>query len=60
MTDYEMQELARLERNNYQRAWRARNKDKVKQTNAQYWVRRAKKAVAEKEAADADNREDRA
>ena len=51
----ELQDLARLERNRYAREWRAKNKDKVKETNARYWARRALKK-AEQEAAENDSK----
>ena len=40
---------ARDERNRYQREWRARNKERVKQINERYWMKRAAKAAAERE-----------
>lgn len=43
MSDKEIKEL----RNKYNRDWRAKNKDKVKQYNKSYWERRAKKEAAE-------------
>lgn len=39
--------LAREERNAYAREWRAKNKEKVKKINANYWARRALKKQAE-------------
>ena len=41
MTEKEMQELARKERNRYHREWRARNKGKVKEINDRYWAKKA-------------------
>lgn len=41
MTDKEMQELARKERNRYHREWRAKNKDRVKEINNRYWAKKA-------------------
>lgn len=38
-----MNEKAREERNAYLRAWRKKNKDKVKKYNADYWERKANK-----------------
>ena len=32
-------------RREYYKAWRAKNKDKVKQYNAAYWIRRAARAA---------------
>lgn len=34
-------EEARLARNEYQKQWRANNKDKVRKSNADYWRRKA-------------------
>lgn len=34
-------DAAILERRAYQRAWRAKNRDRVRQYNADYWRRRA-------------------
>ena len=36
-------EAARLARNAYQRAWRAKNKERNKQSSLRYWARRAEK-----------------
>lgn len=44
MTDFDIQEIVKAERNKYQREWRANNKDKVKEINRRYWIKRAKKA----------------
>lgn len=41
MTEFELEERARLEKNRYLREWRAKNRDKVKAQNARYWKRRA-------------------
>lgn len=35
------QEAARQARNAYYREWRAKNRDKVKRYNADYWARKA-------------------
>jgi hypothetical protein len=35
------QEAGRLARNAYAREWRAKNPDKVRQYNADYWARKA-------------------
>lgn len=40
MTEEELKELARKKKNEYQRKWRAKNKDKVKQYNKNYWKRK--------------------
>lgn len=36
-----LEELARKERLEYYREWRAKNKDKVREHNRRYWERRA-------------------
>ena len=36
-----IEQAARTERNEYQRKWRAANKDKVRKANADYWRRKA-------------------
>ena len=46
MDDKEL-ELARQARNEYMKAYRAKNKDKVKAINNKYWINRAKKANEE-------------
>jgi hypothetical protein len=38
-----LSELARKKRNEYVREWRARNKEKVRESNRLYWERRAEK-----------------
>ena len=45
-----IEEIARDERLAYFREWRANNKDKVKNHNATYWEKRAKRIIAEREA----------
>lgn len=45
----DLDELARRERLEYFRAWRAKNKDRVKKSNAEYWKRRAEKRLAEEQ-----------
>lgn len=37
----EFSEAARQARNRYARAWRAKNKDSVRASNARYWEKRA-------------------
>ena len=39
MTDTQIAEIARAERLEYFRKWRAANKDKVKEANRKYWER---------------------
>lgn len=36
-------EAAREARNSYAREWRAKNKEKVRETNSRYWARRAER-----------------
>lgn len=38
-----LEEAARQARNEYQRKWRAAHKDKVRESNANYWRRRVMK-----------------
>lgn len=40
-----LEELARKERTEYYRQWRAKNKDKVRENNRRYWERRAAKRM---------------
>lgn len=47
MTDTKMEELARAERLEYFRNWRANNKDKVRESNRKYWQKRAEKRLQE-------------
>ncbi len=47
MVEMTMDEKAREERREYFRQWRAKNRDKVKENNRRYWVRRAAKRSAE-------------
>lgn len=49
MTDLELKEAARQERNRYAREWRKKNKERVKANNARYWERRAEKIIKERE-----------
>ena len=37
-------EQARLARNAYQREWRAKNRDKVKEINLRYWARQGQQS----------------
>ena len=43
--DENEKKLAAQARNAYARAWRAKNPDKVRKNNANYWLRKASKAV---------------
>ncbi len=49
MDGYE-KKLAADARNAYAREWRAKNPDKVRKNNANYWLRRANKAASSKKA----------
>lgn len=49
--DKNLSEQARQEKIDYYRAWRKRNKDKIKKYNTQYWERRIAKAQAQQETA---------
>lgn len=48
MNEHEMKEQARLERNRYQREYRAKNPERIRAINAKYWINRAKKREEEK------------
>ena len=41
--------MAAAARNAYAREWRAKNPDKVRKNNANYWLRKANKAVGKTE-----------
>lgn len=43
-------EQAREAQRAYAKEWRARNKDKVREKNLRYWVRRAKREAAARKA----------
>lgn len=51
--DANEKKLAAEARNAYARKWRAANPDKVRANNANYWLRRAAKEAAGKEAEEA-------
>lgn len=42
-------ELAEEEKRKYFRQWRAKNKDKVKKSNQNYWRKKAEQSLKEKE-----------
>lgn len=42
-----MDEAAREARRAYFKAWRARNKDKVRQANERFWAKKAAQAAAQ-------------
>lgn len=48
--DENEKKLATEARNAYARKWRAANPDKVRANNVNYWLRRAAKELARKEA----------
>lgn len=43
----EIEQLAKAERLEYLRQWRAKNRDRVKLHNANYWKRRAERKLLE-------------
>ena len=45
--DKKLQEIARSIRNEKVREWRHKNKDKVKEINQRYWLKKAKVKLAE-------------
>lgn len=47
LTDKEIQELAREKQREYQREWRKRNPEKIKEYNQRYWIRRALRELKE-------------
>lgn len=49
MTNQEMDELIAQERRAYQKEWRAKNKDKVRQYNRNFLMRRAAARLAEQQ-----------
>ena len=51
--DANEKKLAAEARNAYARKWRAANPDKVRANNVNYWLRRAAKVAARKEAEEA-------
>lgn len=50
MTNTQIAEVARAERLEYFRKWRAANKDKVKEANRKYWEKRVTKRLQEENA----------
>lgn len=50
MAEATLEEKAKEERREYFRKWRAKNKDKIRESNRRYWERRAaKKSSTEQE-----------
>lgn len=45
----EIEEMARRLRNKKAKEWRDKNKDKVKEINKRYWIKKAKKELMNKE-----------
>lgn len=50
MSEKELREAALNVRREYQREWRAKNKDKVAANNRRYWEKKALTMAAEREA----------
>lgn len=50
ITQEQLEELALEKRREYQRNWRAKNKDKVKMYNETYWKNQVKEEIREIEA----------
>lgn len=48
MSNEELEEQARIMRNQYIQQWRAKNKDKVREANHRHWLKKAKNQLAEK------------
>lgn len=55
ISENELEKMAKDERNRYMRGWRAENRDKVKDYNRRYWLKRAQ---AQEEGADNEQRDD--
>lgn len=49
MQKIEIDEIVRAEQRAYMKAWREKNRDKVKRNNAAYWLRRVEKKLQETE-----------
>jgi len=47
LTDKEIQELAREKQREYQRSWRMRNPEKIKEYNQRYWRKKALEMLRE-------------
>lgn len=47
MSNQTVEERAKELQRQYLREWRAKNKDKVTKYNAEYWMRKAQKAMEE-------------
>ena len=58
MDNKEIDELIAQERRAYQKTWRAANKDRVRQHNRNFYLKRAAARLAEQQKKDDGNRED--
>lgn len=50
MSETQLTEKAREERNRYQREWRAKNRDKCRAIQERYWLKRARMELDGREA----------
>lgn len=48
MNNLELEEVVRIAKNKYIKEWRSKNKDKVKEANRRYWLKKVKKELNEK------------
>lgn len=60
MREKDIQELARIARREYHRAWRAKNKEKIKATNARYWAKKATQLLRSEEQSKEDKSDEKA
>ncbi len=58
MADQEMDELIARERRAYQKEWRAKNKDKVRQYNRNFYLKRAAARLAKQQKVNDDESND--
>ena len=49
LTDEQLEELAREKQREYQREWRMKNPDKVKEYNKRYWRKKALEMLKEQQ-----------
>jgi len=47
LTDEQLEELAREKQREYQRSWRMRNPEKIKEYNQRYWRKKALEMLKE-------------
>ncbi|MCL2366659.1 MAG: phosphatase [Oscillospiraceae bacterium] len=52
-----LEEMAAIERREYQRKWRSENPDRVRKHTADYWRRKAAKKLAKQEVNDGNSKE---